>query len=258
MPVTGDHARVEYSAFAAVYDDWQRAHGVEYCLLVAPRVNARLQQTVGRPRLLIDLACGTGTHALLQAHGGTRVIGVDISAGMLAIARGKAHGSGKPVSFEQADMRSFDVEKPADAVTCLYAALNHLRDSVDLTATFGRVAAHLRPGGVLIFDVNTRDDFEALWREPGIDTGPGFTIRRSYEWQDDDPWTTMDLTIERQVEGSIERSRDRLRARWFEDGEIAGALTRAGLVPRDTTPFNPFPEVPGGAIKQLWTAIRPA
>ena len=253
----GDRSGGEYSAFAAVYDEWQRSHGVEYCLLVAPRVNDRLQQTVGRPRLLIDLACGTGTHALLQAHGGTRVVGVDISAGMLAIARGKARGSRKPVSFEQADMRSFDVEKPADAVTCLYASLNHLRDSAELTATFARVAAHLRPGGVLIFDVNTRDDFEVLWREAATDTGPGFTIQRRYEWRADDPWTTMYLTIEREVEGSIQRSSDSLRARWFEDRELAGALTQAGLIPRETTPFNPFPEVPGGAIKQLWTAIRP-
>ena len=246
-----------YGSFAAVYDAWQRVHGLAYSILVAPRVNDRLARWVGRPRLLIDLACGTGTHALLQAQGGTRVIGVDLSEAMLRRAREKVAVSGRPVQLVRADTRTFDGAKPADAVTCLYAALNHLEGAEGLTATFRRVWTHLRPGGVLVFDVNTRQGFEALWRKPTADAGPGFTIRRRFEPDPRGPWSTMYMTIERVANGQRQRASETLRARWFDDGDVRRALEAAGLRPVEVARFNPFPGVEGGAIKQLWTAIRP-
>ncbi len=246
-----------YTLFAAVYDQWQQTYGPEYAHLVAPHVHARLARVLGGPpHKLIDLACGTGTHALLQAGRGVSVIGLDLSAAMLAAARAKAAAAGSPVTFVQADMRSFDLPTPVDAVTCLYASLNHLAGPADLARTFARVAAHLRPGGAFVFDVNTRAGFEALWRNPGTDCAPGFTIHRRYVWDDEGPWVEMHLTIERRAGGATARGRAVLRARWFDDREVRTALTQAGLVLADCTPFSPFPEVDRPGIKQLWTATR--
>ena len=246
-----------YTLFASVYDQWQRTYGAEYADLVAPRVDRRLAQLLGGPpRNLIDLACGTGTHALRQAGRGVAVTGLDLSQAMLAIARTKAAAAGYPLTLVHADMRAFDLPKPVDAVTCLYASLNHLADAADLARAFERVAAHLRPGGAFVFDLNTRAGFEALWREPGTDRGPGLTIDRRYVW-DDGPWVAMHLTIERRSGETIERGQSVLRARWFEDSEVRAALAGAGLALADCTPFNPFPEVERPGIKQLWSATRP-
>ena len=239
-----------YSAFADIYDAWQRLYGLEYAILVAPRVNQRLAAHVGRPARLIDLACGTGAHALLQAHGGTEVIGIDLSAAMLERARIRA--AGRPITFLQADMRDFDTVRPVDAVTCFYASLNHLPDPADLTRTFTRVAAHLRPGGVFVFDLNSEHAFRTLWRDPVTEHGPGFTLHRRFE--SDGPQTTMNLRIERPNRPPVH---DTLTARWFPETDIRTALTEANLTFLDLTHFNPFPTVPGTNFKQLWTATHP-
>lgn len=239
-----------YSAFAEIYDAWQRLYGLEYAILVAPRVNQRLRAHVGRPARLIDLACGTGTHTVLQAHGGTQVIGIDLSAAMLHQARIRA--AGRPITFIEADMRTFDTHKPVDAVTCLYASLNHLLDPQDLTETFKRVAAHLRPGGVFVFDLNSAHAFQTLWRHPVTEHGPDFTLHRRFET--DGPKTTMHLQIERPGRPTVH---DTLTARSFPEAHIRTALASANLTLTDLTHFNPFPTVPGTTLKQLWTATRP-
>lgn len=235
-----------YSAFAEIYDAWQRLYGLEYAILVAPRVNQRLAAHVGRPKTLIDLACGTGTHSVLQAHGGTRVVGIDLSAAMLHQAQIRAVG--RPITFVQADMRTFDTHQPVDAVTCLYASLNHLLAPQDLTQTFTRVAAHLRPGGVFIFDLNSQHAFEALWRDPVTEHGPTFTLHRRFEI--DGAQTTMRLRIERP---NHQPANDTLTARSFHESQIRTALDDAGLTLHDFTQFNPFPTITGSNLKQLWT-----
>ena len=245
-----------YDVFAEVYDAWQRVHGPVYSDLIAPDVDQRLKGRIGNPNRLIDLACGTGTHAIRLARAGVRVIGVDRSEAMVRQARAKARQAGVSVDFVRADMRTFNVERSADAVTCLYASMNHLPAVRDLESVFGRVRAHLRPGGALVFDVNTRAGFEALWRMPATDRGPGLVVHRTYEVEDE-IWTTMRLAIEHERDGTARPASATLRARWFADDEIRGALNAAGLDTIEVAAFNPFPEVDAAGIKQLWTASRP-
>ncbi|MCY3747973.1 MAG: class I SAM-dependent methyltransferase [Chloroflexi bacterium] len=238
-----------YGGFAAIYDVWQRLYGLEYAILIAPRVNQQLAHHVGRPARLIDLACGTGTHTLLQAHGGTQVIGVDLSSAMLHQARSRA--AGRDITFLNADMRIFETVRPVDAVTCLYASLNHLPNLADLVRTFDRVATHLRPGGVFVFDLNAEVAFQTLWREPVTERAPGFTLHRRFK--SEGPQTTMHLRIERPGQPPVH---DKLTARWFHEAEVRAALFESGLMLTNLTHFNPFPIVPGSKLKQLWTAVR--
>ena len=242
-----------YSAFARIYDAWQRIYGTEYAILVAPRVNQRLSHHVGRPRRLLDLGCGTGTHALLQCHGGTEVIGLDISTAMVKQARNRAKCEGKPVQFVIGDMRSLDIEQSVDAVTCLYASLNHLLDPNDLSQVFRKVAQHLQPGGVFIFDLNSRVAFETLWRTPIRERGRDFILHRRFEVSG--AVTTMHLDIE--LAGS-EHTHENLVARWFETENVCSDLAAAGLNVESVSHFNPFPGVPGDRLKELWTVTRPS
>lgn len=166
--------------------------------------------------------------------------------------RARRRAVGRLITFLQADMRAFDTDKPVDAVTCLYASLNHLLDPDDLSRTFTRVAAHLRPGGVFVFDLNAQHAFQTLWREPVTEHGPGFTLHRHFEV--DGPQTTMYLTIQRPDRPPVH---DTLTARWFSETDIRTALSSANLTLTDLTHFNPFPTVPGTTLKQLWTATHP-
>ena len=170
---------------------------------------------------------------------------------MLHQARIRA--AGRPITFIQADMRTFDTHKPVDAVTCLYASLNHLLGpSADLTETFKRVAAHLRPGGVFVFDLNSEHAFQTLWRTPVTEHGPTSPSTAASRPTAPKPPCTF-----RSSAPATPPVHDTLTARSFPEADIRAALANANLTLTDLTHFNPFPTVPGTTLKQLWTATRP-
>ena len=75
-----------------------------------------------RAATVLDLACGTGSMTALLA-GAYQVSGLDISPGMLAVARQKL-----PVltPLYLADMSSFRLDVTFDVIVCAYQGINHL------------------------------------------------------------------------------------------------------------------------------------
>jgi SAM-dependent methyltransferase len=78
--------------------------------------------------VVLDLGTGTGAIALPLAEGGNRVIGRDISEGMLAEARSNAAGRGlENVDFGEGRFREPNVSAPVDVVTSNFA-MHHLSE----------------------------------------------------------------------------------------------------------------------------------
>ncbi|MEQ3552798.1 class I SAM-dependent methyltransferase [Pseudonocardia nematodicida] len=101
-----------------------------------------------RPGSLLDVGCGTGTHLdHLRGHVG-HVEGIDLTDGMLTVARRRLPG----VPLHHGDMRTFDLGRRFDAVVCLFAAVGNLADGAELDASLARFAAHLTPGGVVVVE----------------------------------------------------------------------------------------------------------
>jgi trans-aconitate 2-methyltransferase len=117
---------------AALYE---RSHSFVYKAaadmleLLAPRPNERI----------IDLGCGTGPLTAMIAERGARVIGLDQSAEMIALAR-KQYPN---ITFELADAASFTVPEPQDAVFS-NAVLHWVHPPA---AAVAAIAGALRPGG---------------------------------------------------------------------------------------------------------------
>jgi len=87
--------------------------------------------------LVLDLAAGTGDLCRELLRSGQQPVGVDLSAGMLAVARTSA-------PLVQGDVLSLPVRnRSVDGATCGFA----LRNLVDLGAFFVELARVLRPGG---------------------------------------------------------------------------------------------------------------
>lgn len=108
------------------------------------------------PQRVLDLACGTGTISRLLARRGYSVTGVDLSAGMLAVARERTVTEHLNIPFYQQDAAELDLGADRfEAVLCLFDSLNYILDSERVQSAFHRVFAHLAPGGAFIFDVNT-------------------------------------------------------------------------------------------------------
>lgn len=97
----------------------------------------------------MDLACGTGVLCeILHTHG-IQAAGMDLSEGMIAIARKRSPA----IAYEVADMVSYRPQKSFDLVTCTGDALNHIISLADVAQIFRNVYGCLNPGGYFIFDL---------------------------------------------------------------------------------------------------------
>ena len=106
-----------------------------------------------RPRVVVDLACGTGNTTVPWVTSARRmVIGVDRSEAMLRVARRK---TGR-VRWVRQDLERLRLDVQADIVTCHFDALNHVLEADGLQRVFVNVARMLCPGGLFQFDLNTR------------------------------------------------------------------------------------------------------
>lgn len=105
---------------------------------------------------LLDVACGTGLYALAAARQGVpRVSGVDLSAGMLEIARKHAAHMALPVDFLHRSMDDLTPLKNARfaAVLCMGNSLPHLTGDEQLRQALREFARVLRPDGLLALHI---------------------------------------------------------------------------------------------------------
>lgn len=105
----------------------------------------------GRAATLLDVACGTGAIAASLARD-YQVSALDISPGMLAVARAKLP-AGTPLY--ETDMTCFRLDARFDAVVCSYQGINHLLSFPAWESFFRCVYEHLNAGGVFVFDIAT-------------------------------------------------------------------------------------------------------
>ncbi len=136
-----------YGDLAHFYDAITRPK--DYASEVQFLVRVFRQFAKGKVKRVMDVGCGTGTHAKLLASKGYEVTGVDISRSMLAIAREKA----PRVKFVRQDMRHLRLSRKFDAITCMYGSISYCEDNDELKRVLQRFYLHLEVGGVLVFDV---------------------------------------------------------------------------------------------------------
>ncbi len=128
-----------------------------------------VESVVGRvlapgPWRILDVGCGTGTHAVAFARRGHEVTGVDRSEEMLEIARAKAEGT---VRFIQGNVLDMALGERFDVTTCLFGVLSYQLSAADALAALQSMRAHLSPGGVLVAD---------FWHAPAV-VAIGPTVR---------------------------------------------------------------------------------
>ncbi len=106
-------------------------------------------------RLVLDLACGTGSLAVELARLGAEVIAVDGSQEMLAQAMQKSAGLDPPVLYLCQEMTGLDLYGTVDTTLCTLDSLDHLPGKEAIRETFRRVRLFTEPGGLFLFDMNT-------------------------------------------------------------------------------------------------------
>ena len=105
---------------------------------------------------ILELGCGTAAHAEHLARLGYTVHGVDQSETMLARAAERKSSLSPEVaarlSFGSGDARSVRTGEQYDAVVALFHVMSYQTTNADLQSAFATAAAHLRPGGLFLFD----------------------------------------------------------------------------------------------------------
>lgn len=135
-----------FSDIAGDYDDSQDSEEYRACVsLVVDHADPDDDDTV------LDLGTGTGAIALALAPHAKRVIGRDISEGMMDEARTKAEANGiENVEFGEGRFRNPNVNEEIDIVVSNFA-MHHLSDDEKREAI--EAIAELGPGKFVLGDV---------------------------------------------------------------------------------------------------------
>ena len=194
----------------------------------APGLLRMLRQNRIHGGLVVDAGCGSGIWARRLSDAGYAVLGIDISASMIGLARKQAPAAKFLVeSFFRARL------PPCDAITsigeCVSYAFDPSSGKPALVRFFQRVYAALRPGGVFIFDII----------EPGV-APDGTPQRRFLEGHD---WAillevredrnggilTRRIASFRQVGRLYRRSEELHILHLFPRGELQAMLSQVGF-----------------------------
>ena len=173
-----------YDALAAEYDGMV---AFESRLQREREILAPLVRDWGIHRA-VDMATGTGVHALALADLNVKTTGVDISEEMLARAAGHCKRLAIDVTLMQGDMSMTQLADAGDidAVFCLGNSVPHLTSLEELAGTFSHWKSILRSGGhVVVQLLNYERILGRGERIVGIRQPGATTILRFYDFLED-------------------------------------------------------------------------
>ena len=224
-----------YGELARYYDGLTR--DVDYTQWVA-WYQKWFQRSEVPVKIVLDLACGTGTLTCLLAQAGYSMIGTDLSIEMLSEAQEKAlELTCEPPVFLHQSMPRLDLYGTVDAAICCLDSLNYLTNPRDVQRTFERLHLFIAPGGLLVFDINTVEKLAALDGQVFLDeTEDTYCVWRTeyrrglctyyvdlFRQQSGGTWE-RDLEVHRQRAYTVEELTDWLKAAGFGDIRAYGDM----------------------------------
>lgn len=102
-----------------------------------------------KTKTILDVGCGTGTHAKLLEEHGYIVDGIDSSAEMIDIAKQKCSGK-----FEKANLLTYSTTQKYDAIISMFAVFNHLKNHKQLENGIKNLLKILNINGIIIIDLH--------------------------------------------------------------------------------------------------------
>lgn len=133
------------AAYDTVAEDYEAAFGEDLAHLPLDRAMLEAAAaTVPRGGWALDVGCGTGTTSAFVAGHGVPVVGVDLSFGMLAVAR----SVGRP-PVVQGDMRHLPVGDDSCSLVVAFYSIQHV-PRPEVGDALGEMVRVLRPDGALL------------------------------------------------------------------------------------------------------------
>jgi SAM-dependent methyltransferase len=202
-------------------------------------------------RSVLDLCCGTGILAGELIARGYRVVGVDASDAMLALARERL---GPDVALSRMTLPELTVDGVFDAAVCTLDGFNYLAPG-ELRLTLDAVADYLRPGAWLVFDLHTDAMMDFTISNPvvaGESAGNSFVITSTVDRVARTCDTTIELTQPRDGDPFSERHRQYFHA----DADVRAAVEAAGFAITALGQEYTHEPVDASTLHATWTARR--
>jgi SAM-dependent methyltransferase len=138
-------------------DDFIRTMAKVTDAQIATEVNF-IEESLGLAKgaVVLDLACGTGRHAIEMTSRGYQVVGFDLSLAMLARAADEAQERDQKLNFVQGDMREMTFEETFDGVYAWNTSFGFFEEEKN-SAVISNLHRALKAGGLLLLDVANRD-----------------------------------------------------------------------------------------------------
>lgn len=204
---------IDYSAWCDFYEACFRKYGLE------------------EPSDIVDLGCGTGSISIELAKRGHRVIGLDISEEMLALAYAKAEAAKVKLLLLSQNMTCFDTGAHMDAALCCFDGINYLSDTGDIYSCFCSVYENLRENGLFVFDISTAYKYENILANNSFvyEYEDLFAVWESF-YNKKSGICDFDLTFfAKNKNGLWERSDEYQRQRKYSEKTILSLLKKAGF-----------------------------
>lgn len=196
----------------------------------------------------LDLGCGTGNATFPLFARGLEVVGLDASESMLRVAREKL----PPVRFERGDFVSFALGRRFTLVYSVFDSLNNLLEPAGLLRCARRVLEHLEPGGLFLFDVNTRVGLRDLWESGRAE---GWADDVYYRWDHRFDVASGLAQVEAYCERGAESFLEVHHERPYDEAELRPLLAEAGFADVEALVFpSGEPAEPDAA--RLWVVAR--
>ncbi len=195
---------------------------------------------------VIDLGCGSGILAAALSSAGYDVLGFDLSAALLKLARGKAPAA----QFRQGSLWTAELP-PCIALSAIGECFNYLFDRDNepdaLERLFRRIHAVLAPNGLFLFDVSEPGRVPP----PGVlrahTEGPDWAVLMTAEEDASQRLLTRHITSFRQVGELYRRSHEVHGLRLLPRAEVLHALQNAGFQTQMLTGYESL-KFPNGHI----------
>ena len=219
-------------------------------------VNIIKENTKIKSKSLLHLGCGAGGNDYtFKKH--FEVMGVDISEGMLKIAR----VTNPEVTYFHGDMRSIDLKRHFDAVA-IPDSIDYMATMPDLQSAITTACRHLKSGGVLIIVAKTREEImENNFCYTGAKGDVEITVfENNYIPKQDQSTYEATLVYLIRQEGKLSIHTDCHRLGLFSQPEWLSLLRDAGLEVKQERLdgiYNPFIIGKGEYPMQVFIGVKP-
>lgn len=114
-------------------------------------VTQLIRQHTPKATSILELGCGSGSHAAFFSNDNFEIFGIERSAEMVHQALEKNIKNFHPL---QAEIENFEIsDKKFDVALSLFHVISYLTSNELLIKSFQNIHQHLKPNGIFIFDV---------------------------------------------------------------------------------------------------------